>query len=318
MPIMSTPTTQSNALRPGFKPREVEELIDYYFHRPLASLIVRLLMPLPVTPNQVTVLSAATGAVSGMVMSVAIWRSAWWFAAGSGVLLLSVLLDCADGQLARMRNQMSPGGRILDGVLDGFAIVSAFHAFAFYLLLAKGYPFFAIWPIGAVTGWSLLRHTSQYDGVKNLYLHCSRPDFSLGGKTLLNVDDIDVWKRESAEQRDWFRVLLMRIWISWTRSQRKTLQAWYGDLSPRTAEERDLYRSMYQGYMRAWTFLGLGTHMFVLELAALLTPLWPDVLWVAWGIIVGPLNLLYGLVVWQRGRLERAWRVRLGELRAAS
>ena len=64
----------------GFKPRDVEEVVDFYFHRPLASWLVRLLLPLPVTPDQVTFGSAAVGLLSGGVIAVAVWRSAWWVA----------------------------------------------------------------------------------------------------------------------------------------------------------------------------------------------------------------------------------------------
>jgi thiosulfate reductase cytochrome b subunit len=314
---MSTNGKEGGQLRRGFKPREVEEIIDFYFHRPLASLLVRLLLPLPITPDQVTILSAIVGLISGAVMALAIWWSVWWFAAGSAVLLLCILLDCADGQLARIRNQMTPVGRILDGTMDVAAPLSVFHAFAFFLL-SRGLPFVYIWPIGLAAACSLVLHTSQYDGVKNLYLHCARPDFSLGGKTLLTVGDIEQWKREFAAQHDWFRVILMKIWIGWTRSQAKTLEAWRQDLSPRNDDEREEYRRMYRGTMRAWSWLGLGTHMFLLVLGSLLTPLWANTVWVVWGIMLGPLNLLHAILVWRRGRLERRWGARLVELRAAA
>lgn len=300
----------------GFKPREVDEPIDTYLHRPLASVAVRLLLPLPITPNQVTVLSACIGLLSGICISMAIWRSVWWVAGAAGILLLSVILDCADGQLARIRGQSSPVGRILDGVMDVVAVASVFFGFGFFLL-SRGYSIVFAWPVGLAAACSLVLHTSQYDGVKNLYLHCSRPDFSLGGKTLLSVADIERFKREFTAQGAWFNVFLMKVWMGWTRSQNKTFAAWHGELSPRSDEERELYRGLFRGYMRAWSWLGLGFHHFMLMLACLATPLYEDAIWIVWATMLGPMNLLHGFLVWRRGHLERTFAKQLEQLRSS-
>jgi hypothetical protein len=296
----------------GFKPRDVEEVVDFYFHRPLAAYLVRLLLPLPITPDQVTIGSAIVGLLSGAVMAVAVWRSPWWVAAGGLVLILSILLDCADGQLARLRGTSSPVGRILDGTMDVAAPLSVFHGLAFFLV-SRGNDFALVWPLGFAAACSLVLHTSQYDGAKNLYLHCARPDFSLGGKTLLSIDDIEEYRRQFAAKRDWFRVLLMMIWRGWVRSQSKTFEAWNAELCPRTDEERAAYRELFFPYIRAWSWLGLGTHLCLLWLACFATPFYENAVWIAWIIMLVPLNLLHGWLVWRRPRLERAF---LGRLRA--
>lgn len=297
----------------GFKPREVEEVIDYYFHRPLASLLVKLLLPLPITPDQVTLLSAAVGLLAGLVMSLAVWHSLAWVTVGGFVLLLSILLDCADGQLARIRGQCSPVGRILDGTMDVAAPTSVLLGFG-VVLVARGGTFEYVWPVGLAAACSLVLHTSQYDGVKNLYLHCTRPDFSLGGKTLLSLEDIEAFERQFRAERDWGRVLLMRIWHGWIGSQQKTFAAW-AELAPRNEPERQLYIGIFFGYMRWWSWLGLGLHLFLLTLACWLTPLYLEAAWIAWIIILGPLNLLYGWLVWRRPRLERRFAAELATLR---
>jgi hypothetical protein len=301
----------------GFKPSDVEEPIDRYFHRPLASLVVRALLPLPVTPNQVTFFSAFLGLASGALMGVAVWRSPWWVAAGGGLLLLSILFDCADGQLARIRGQSSPVGRILDGVMDVAAPLSVFHGFAFFLLSRDG-TFTYIWPLGFAAACSLVLHTSQYDGVKNLYLHCARPDFSLGGKTLLSVEDVTEFKRQFERDGQRFNVFLMWVWQRWIGSQIKTFEAWQQeDMTPRNDAERRLYRSVFRSYMRTWSWLGFGLHLFMLVLAALASPYWDQAVWVVWIIILGPMNVLHGWLVWRRPRLERRFRDGLSELRTA-
>src|SRR5438046_9027184 len=64
-------------MRATFKQREVEEPLDYWVNRPLASLIVGALAPLPVTPNQVTLLSGIVGLVAGIVIGVAPLEPSW-------------------------------------------------------------------------------------------------------------------------------------------------------------------------------------------------------------------------------------------------
>ncbi|MBW2528230.1 MAG: CDP-alcohol phosphatidyltransferase family protein [Deltaproteobacteria bacterium] len=310
-----TETSASRNERRGFKPSDVEEPIDRYFHRPLASLVVRALLPLPVTPNQVTFFSAFLGLCAGGTMLMGVWRSAWWVAAGGAVLLLSILFDCADGQLARIRGQSTPVGRILDGVMDVAAPLAVFHGFGFFLLSRDG-TFALIWPVGLAAACSLVLHTSQYDGVKNLYLHCARPDFSLGGKTLLSVEDVTEFKREYEERGERFNVFLMWVWQRWIGSQVKTFEAW-ADMAPKNDAERELYRGIFRTYMRTWSWLGLGLHLFMLMAAALATPFWDQAVWVVWLTMLIPMNLLHLWLVWRRPRLERRFRQALAELRSS-
>ncbi|HPW18123.1 MAG TPA: CDP-alcohol phosphatidyltransferase family protein [Candidatus Aminicenantes bacterium] len=91
---------------------------ETWISRPLASLLVRLVYPTAVTPNQLTVFA--------LLVSLA---SAVLFARGrpiSSLLAavfcqLSLILDCADGMLARSRNACSRFGSYLDLFLDRIA-----------------------------------------------------------------------------------------------------------------------------------------------------------------------------------------------------
>ena len=53
------------ATRANFKPRDVEEAIDFHFHRPVAGLLVQMIADWPITPNQVTVASGVVSALAG-------------------------------------------------------------------------------------------------------------------------------------------------------------------------------------------------------------------------------------------------------------
>jgi phosphatidylglycerophosphate synthase len=102
-------------------------VVDTYFNRPLGRFLSKILIHTPVTPNQVTVVSALIGLVS-----------AWFFAQGNytagiiGALLLqlSALVDCVDGDLARVVFKESPIGKWLDLGLDQLIHVAVFATLA--------------------------------------------------------------------------------------------------------------------------------------------------------------------------------------------
>ena len=83
-----------------------------YVLRP-ASFLVTWLLPSWVTANQVTLVSYLVALLA--LVCLAIGSSAG-FAAGSVLLVLFNLLDCVDGNLARLRGTADPLGRFLDSL----------------------------------------------------------------------------------------------------------------------------------------------------------------------------------------------------------
>jgi phosphatidylglycerophosphate synthase len=96
--------------------------------RPPAAVVVYVLRGTPITPNQVTFLSAAIAAVA-CAMFVLLPGYAWAVAAAA-VFELSFVLDCVDGQLARMRKMASPLGHLLDFLMDELKAMLLFGAVA--------------------------------------------------------------------------------------------------------------------------------------------------------------------------------------------
>jgi phosphatidylglycerophosphate synthase len=84
--------------------------------RPPAALIVYLLRNTRITPNQVTFLSAVVAAGAGAML--ALLPGQLWLVAAVAVFELSFVLDCVDGQLARLRKTSSLLGHLLDFLMD--------------------------------------------------------------------------------------------------------------------------------------------------------------------------------------------------------
>lgn len=97
--------------------------LDRYFNRYLSRPITVLLARTPVTPNQVTILSGLIGIAAGGLIA----RGGHWDAVvGALVLQLSAVFDDVDGELARLTQQFSEWGEMLDNSMDTVTHLAVF------------------------------------------------------------------------------------------------------------------------------------------------------------------------------------------------
>ena len=114
----------AESYRRSRKPHDL--LWNRFVARPLAAVVVVPLERTRVTPNQVTLatLFVFAGAMAILIL-VPGWRA---LLAAVVVLELAYVLDCVDGQLARVRGSSSPVGAHLDFLMDelkAFLLVAA-------------------------------------------------------------------------------------------------------------------------------------------------------------------------------------------------
>jgi hypothetical protein len=110
--------------RRSSKPNDI--LWNRFVARPLAALLVAPLERTRITPNQVTLLSLVVFLASAGLMVLLPGRRGLLTAVI--VLELSYVLDCVDGQLARLRGSSSPVGAHFDFLMDelkAFVLVAA-------------------------------------------------------------------------------------------------------------------------------------------------------------------------------------------------
>ncbi|HZL17688.1 MAG TPA: CDP-alcohol phosphatidyltransferase family protein [Polyangia bacterium] len=113
-----------DAYRRTRKPKDI--LWNRYVARPLAAVVIVPLARTRVTPNQVTLATLAVFLVGAALMAVG--RGWGALIAGTAILEISYVLDCADGQLARLKGTSSPVGAHLDFLMDelkAFTLVAA-------------------------------------------------------------------------------------------------------------------------------------------------------------------------------------------------
>src|SRR5262245_60932378 len=106
------------------KPKDL--LWNRFVARPLAAVVLVPLERTAVTPNQVTLATLPLFVLSVVVIAlVPGWAG---LLAGVALLEFAYVLDCADGQLARLRGTSSPIGAHLDFLMDelkAFLLVAA-------------------------------------------------------------------------------------------------------------------------------------------------------------------------------------------------
>jgi Phosphatidylglycerophosphate synthase len=107
-----------------------DELINTYLLRPIAGLIVWALYHTPVTANQVTIASTIAGLVAAFFYLKGTSEA---FIIAGLLITLKDLLDSADGQLARAKQQYSRVGRFLDSIGDFVVDAAVFSAIGWIL-----------------------------------------------------------------------------------------------------------------------------------------------------------------------------------------
>ena len=87
-----------------------------WISRPPAAVLVWILKGTAVTPNQVSFLAITVAA--GGCATLIFWRTWLGLIVAGLVLQLAYVIDCVDGQLARIKSMASPVGALLDFMLD--------------------------------------------------------------------------------------------------------------------------------------------------------------------------------------------------------
>ncbi len=260
--------------RETLKPLPVEEPVDLALHRPLGYLVARLAFPTPITPDQLTWLSMVVGVGSALSLGRAV-LSGGSMVPAAALLTLSAVIDCSDGQLARMRRSSSTFGRMLDGAVDAIVQASVLGAVLLLLVVrhrAEGPAALAVWiTLWALGLWAGSQHTSLYDRYKNLYLRHTQAGFNEDD----DDDEVDA-DRDAALARGMTLAERLRysLYPGYLRAQRR-LFTWvdpavpghFREMPAQSPEVAARYRAHSERLMRAWSWFGIGTHIASLSLA---------------------------------------------------
>jgi len=247
--------------RSSLKPPETEELINQYFNRPLAFGAAKLFHRLKMSPNLITFLSMACGVSSGFFFA----KGEYPHVVTAAILLeLMIILDCADGQLARMLKKSSRFGKTLDGLADFGTHISIFYGVAFGLYSKSGsiIPFF----LALIAQLSMYLHIILYDHFKNIFIDVTKPDYIDRHENIKQLEE-----RLEAERKEYDRFnlkwFLFRLYYIFYRIENWAVSIGYSpfinnfyDLFPDPDRidpyTRDVYYQRMRFPVKFWSFIG--------------------------------------------------------------
>jgi phosphatidylglycerophosphate synthase len=109
----------------GVARKETDTWIARNFDRDLSMRLTRAFVALPITPNQVTLIGTGFGLAGALLLALGTYFTQLL---GSTCLVLSIIIDGCDGEVARLKFMESEFGRRLDFFLDNVVNVLAIFA----------------------------------------------------------------------------------------------------------------------------------------------------------------------------------------------
>lgn len=250
----------------SLKSIETENKIDRIFYRPIGFRIARLLRGTGITPNMVTVISIFVGAAVGFMFYHA---DLTYTVCGILLLVLANILDCVDGQLARLTGIKSAIGRILDGFAGDIWFASIYIGFA--LRLSHHYGTYWFFALAVLSGFSHLVQANITDYYKTLHLYFISKD---KGAEFQSLEQVKAKHKEMKYGINkafyflyrWYTLLQVRATPT-LQQMLRNLHAKYGDDIPQ--EVRISFRKQSRQlmhYIDLLTFNGRTVVMFVIVL----------------------------------------------------
>lgn len=250
----------------SLKSIETENIVDRAFYRPIGFRIARMLRGTGITPNMVTVISIFVGAAVGFMFY---YDNIVYNICGILLLVFANILDCVDGQLARLTGIKSAIGRILDGFAGDIWFASIYIAFALRLSHLYGTDWF--FALAVLSGISHLVQANITDYYKTLHLYFISKD---KGAEFQSLDQV---RAQHKEMKPGINKAFYFLYRGYTLLQVKatpalqqmlqSLHAKYGDDIPENVriafrkQSRELMR-----YIDLMTFNGRTIVMFIVVL----------------------------------------------------
>ncbi|MDR2282992.1 MAG: CDP-alcohol phosphatidyltransferase family protein [Sphingobacterium sp.] len=202
---------QESAFEQSLKSNDTEERIDIWFYRPIGFRIAKVCAKLGVTPNAVTIISIFFGVAAGILFY---YQDIRINIIGMLLLMFANSLDSADGQLARMTDNKSRFGRILDGFAGDFWFASI-HIALCLRLMDQGWSIW-IWVPGILAGIAHVFQSAMADYYRNVHLYFIKGE---SGSELDNSKDLSIEFEKLSWTKDTFQKFVLHGYMGYTRMQ---------------------------------------------------------------------------------------------------
>jgi hypothetical protein len=261
----------------SLKAIEAEEIFDLVIYRPVAFLFVKATYGTNLTPNQTSVVAMLFGVCAGISFGFGTDAA---IRLGALLYLAANILDCADGQIARLKKNGTKVGRIVDGFIDYVVSTAIFLGIAIGLTYQQrtgtfnmfgnffnGNPYEYIWITSALAGFSSALQAFYFDFYRNKFLEI------VYGKFYSLEDEIKEFEEEKErvtkepKNAGFFDKFLITVYLKYTKLQLKSQmknKAYSDENIP-----PDLYLSKNRVLLRILSFTGSTTHITLCIICAL-------------------------------------------------
>jgi len=164
---------------------EAEEPLDLYFYRIISFLFVKILLPFPITPNQISIAALVMGVISAVFYAFGNKEA---FLIAAAFYTIYYLFDLSDGQVARLKKNGTKLGRIIDGIADYVTHLSIYIGLGIGLGNDLN-----TWLLVIATLISLMAQVILFDFYRNRYLEYIIEEVNLFG------DDLKQFQQEYEE-----------------------------------------------------------------------------------------------------------------------
>lgn len=200
-----------SAFESSLKSNDTEEKIDIWFYRPIGYQIALFCAKIGMTPNTVTIISIFFGVAAGILFYS---QDLWVNVIGMLSLVFANSLDSADGQLARLTNNKSRLGRILDGAAGDFWFISI-HIAICLRSMEEGWTAL-IWIPGVLAGASHVVQSAMADYYRNVHLFFIK---GTSGSELDNSRDLQREYDQLTWSKNFGMKLVARTYLNYTKQQ---------------------------------------------------------------------------------------------------
>lgn len=232
----------------SLKMTEIEEFFDLFFYRPLAFILVKIIYRTNITPNHLTVTAIVFGLSAGCVYAAGTHDAC---VLGALLFMLYNIVDCSDGQLARLKKNGTHAGRIIDGIADYISTAAVFTG------LGIGHPDHSFslsiwWLLLAATAFSNVIQSMLVDYYRNRFL-----DYVLQRKSTFE-EDLETFKQEyetiKNKKNKWFDRWVIRVYFRYSSLQDKLTSKEKGEKLFKATPE--IYYKKNKTAMRWWVIIG--------------------------------------------------------------
>ncbi len=238
-----------------------DETLTLYILRPIAFIFVKLFYPTSITPNQVSLMTTITGILSAYFFSRGDVVS---FVIAGSLYFLAMVLDCVDGMIARLKNNGTAVGRIIDGVSDYIVGTSVYLGmgigFGKGLINVKFLPF-SYWWFLAIAAISHIIHAMLVDYYRAEFMaHGLGKQKSTWEEKKKFTDELNKIKNQKNKL---FEKILIIVYLGYSQLQ-------LFKMDDQEVYDRETYYKYNKLLIRLWFWIGPTASAFIIMISAFL------------------------------------------------